>query len=54
LGAPSPLLWAQLALQYQQQGDRCEGIKTKPVSGYDSDLISALVDYQKPFGTKGS
>ena len=53
LGAPPPLLWAQLDLQYQQRGDRYEGIKPKPVSGYDIELISVLVDYQEPFESEG-
>lgn len=52
LGAP-PSLWAQRDLQYQKRGDHYEGIKPKPVSGYDIELISVLVDYQEPLGTKG-
>ena len=47
-GSPTPLLWAQLDLQYQQRGDRYEGIKPKPVSGYDIELISVLAGYQEP------
>ncbi len=43
--------WAQLDLQYQQRGDRYEGVKPKPVSGYDIELISVLVDYQEPVET---
>lgn len=35
------------ALTYQDRGDRCEGIKPKPVSGYDIELISAVVDYRE-------
>ncbi len=53
LGTSTPLLGAQLDLQYQKRGDHYEGIKPKPVSGYDIELISALVDYQEPLGTKG-
>ena len=34
----------QVSLQYQKRGDRYEGIKPKPVSGYDIELISALVN----------
>jgi hypothetical protein len=34
-------------LQYQKRGDRYEGLKTKPVSGYDIELLSALVDYRE-------
>ena len=52
LGAPS-LLWAQLDLQYQQRGDRHEGVKAKPVSGYDIELISVLADYQDSVETEG-
>ncbi len=52
LGAPS-LLWAQLDLQYQKRGDRYEGVKPKPVSGYDIELISVLADYQEPVETEG-
>lgn len=31
------------ALQYQNRGNRWEGLKPKPVSGYDIELLSALV-----------
>ncbi len=53
LGTPIQFLWAQLDLQYQSRGDRYEGVKPKPVSGYDIELISVLADYQEPVGTKG-
>ena len=46
-------LGAQLDLQYQKRGDRYEGVKPKPVSGYDIELISVLADYQEPFETEG-
>ncbi len=36
------------ALQYQNRGNRYEGLKPKPVSGYDIELLSALVDYREP------
>lgn len=36
------------SLEYQNRGNRYEGVKPKPVSGYDVELISALVDYQEP------
>ena len=36
------------ALQYQNRGNRYEGLKPKPVSGYDVELLSALVDYREP------
>jgi hypothetical protein len=38
---------AGAGLQYQNRGDRYEGIKAKPVAGYDIELISALVDYKE-------
>jgi hypothetical protein len=36
------------ALQYQNRGNRYEGLKPKPVSGYDIELLSALVDWREP------
>lgn len=36
------------ALQYQDRGNRHEGLRPKPVSGYDVELLSALVDYREP------
>lgn len=36
------------ALQYQNRGNRHEGLKPKPVSGYDIELLSVLVDYREP------
>ena len=44
----SPSLWAESNLDYQNRGDRFEGIRPKPVSGYDIEVISVLVDYQEP------
>lgn len=38
---------AQSGLQYQNRGNRHEGIKPKPVSGYDIELISAKINYQE-------
>lgn len=35
------------ALQYQDRGNRHEGLKPKLVSGYDIELLSALVDYRE-------
>lgn len=35
-------------LQYQNRGDHYEGLKPKPVSGYDIELLSALVAYREP------
>lgn len=43
-----PVAWAQIELQYQNRGDRHEGIKPKPVSGADFELISVLADYREP------
>jgi hypothetical protein len=34
-------------LQYQDRGNRHEGIRPKPVSGYDIELISVRVDYKE-------
>jgi hypothetical protein len=39
------------ALQYQNRGNRYEGLKPKPVSGYDVELLSALVAYREPSPT---
>ncbi len=36
---------AEKPLVYQNRGNRYEGIKWKPVSGYDIELISAYVDH---------
>jgi hypothetical protein len=44
LGAPTPLLWAQLDLQYQKRGDGDEGVKPNTVSIYDFELGSVLAD----------
>lgn len=35
-------------LQYQKRDNRFEGIKPKPVSGYDVELLSALVAEREP------
>ncbi len=53
VSAPVTVVWAQLDLQYQQRGDRYEGVKPKPVSGYDIELISVLADYHEPVATAG-
>lgn len=39
--------WAASDLDYQNRGDRFEGVRPKPVSGYDIEVISVLVDYQE-------
>lgn len=53
LGGIPSLLLAQSDLQYQQRsqehlGSWKEGIKPKPVSGLNVELISVLADYQDP------
>jgi hypothetical protein len=42
------ILWADSNLDYQNRGDRFEGVRPKPVSGYDIEVISVLADYQEP------
>ena len=42
-----PLGWAQ-DLAYQKRANRSEGIKAKPVSGFDIELLSAQVDFAEP------
>ncbi len=49
---PSSLTFAELALEYQSRGSYKEGIRAKPVSGNDIELISVLVDYQEPIPSK--
>ncbi len=41
------VLWAQTNLDYQSRGDRSEGVKPKPVTGYDLELLSVLVDFRE-------
>lgn len=45
--AHGPSSVAQRGIEYQNRGNRYEGIKPRPVSGYDIELISALVDYRE-------
>lgn len=40
-----PHAWTQDPLQYQKRANRFEGLKAKPVSGFDIELLSARVDY---------
>jgi hypothetical protein len=40
------LLSAQTELIYQNRGDRYEGIRPRPVSGYEIEMISFLADYK--------
>lgn len=42
LAAPA---FPQEDLQYQRRGNRYEGIKAKPVSGYDIELLSARIQH---------
>jgi hypothetical protein len=42
---PAPL-FAQSDLDYQNRGEYYEGIRPKPVSGYDIEVLSVLVDYK--------
>jgi hypothetical protein len=42
------LLSAQSDLDYQNRGEYYEGIRPKPVSGYDIEVLSVLVDYRDP------
>lgn len=48
LGSLPLVLWADSNLDYQNRGDRFEGVRPKPVSGYDIEVISVLADYQEP------
>jgi hypothetical protein len=50
--AVSPAV-GQQDVQYQRRGNRSEGIKPKPVSGYDVELLSALVDTQEDMSRLG-
>lgn len=45
---------AQENLQYQRRGNRNEGIKPRPVSGYDVELLSARVDHPEDMSTLGA
>jgi hypothetical protein len=46
-GAPS-IAHAQAGIDYQQRGDRYEGVRPRPVSSYDIELISVRADYEEP------
>ena len=45
---------AQHDIQYQRRGNRSEGIKPRPVSGYDVELLSAVVDTQEDMSRLGA
>jgi hypothetical protein len=38
---------AEMHLQYRNRGNRFEGVRPKPVSGYNIELISARADYKE-------
>jgi hypothetical protein len=40
--------YAQTGIEYQDRGDRYEGVRPRPVSNYDIELISARADYEEP------
>ena len=44
----APAAQAQTDVDYRDRGDRYEGVRPSPVSGYDIELLSALVDSQEP------
>jgi hypothetical protein len=44
-GASSLAVTAQDALDYQKRANRFEGIRPKPVSGFDIELLAAQVDF---------
>jgi hypothetical protein len=46
-------LGAQDDLQYQKRANRYEGIKPKPVSGFDIELLAAQVDYRESIDVLG-
>ena len=48
LGVLAPAAVAQTDVDYRDRGDRYEGVRPQPVSGYDVELVSALVDYEEP------
>jgi len=47
LGLIPTHLSAQADLDYQNRGEYYEGIRPKPVSGYDIEVLSMLVDYKE-------
>jgi hypothetical protein len=48
------ILWADSNLDYQKRGDRFEGVKPKPVAGYDLELLSVLADFREAAGVMPS
>lgn len=44
---------AQDELQYQKRANRYEGIKPKPVSGFDIELLAAQIEYRENVDTLG-
>lgn len=49
---PAPA-WPQEELQYQRRGNRYEGIKPRPVSGYDIELLSARIQHGEDLSKLG-
>ena len=47
-GLTPALLSAQSDLDYQNRGEYYEGVRPKPVSGFDIEVLSVLVDYREP------
>jgi len=47
----TPALVLAQNLEYQNRGDRYEGVRARAVSGFEIELISALVDYEDPTPT---
>ena len=45
---PTPSASGQTPLEYQDRGAYYEGVKPFPVSAYDIELISALIDFKEP------
>jgi hypothetical protein len=45
LAVTLPCARAQDALDYQKRANRFEGVRAKPVSGFDIELLAAQVDY---------
>lgn len=53
MAALSASAQSQEDLQYQRRGNRHEGIKPKPVSGYDIELLSARVQHDEDLSRLG-
>ncbi len=53
LAAVPPHAAAEDALEYQRRADRYEGVRPKPVSGFDVELLAAQVDFSDDPETLG-